>query len=205
MIQQKFRASSTNSTEDDISKGFYLYFLNTGVLDNLIVEADFTPATRSTSDVGMAFVSINSETINNLFREWLKSQPIADFLDVSKNISSIYSCKYVTGERIKLINDKFNTKLPKDLTKSFLTRASNLLQKFAVDYGKSHPNHKQINGKPATVEDWLRRALEMDDYVRWDSLRKIRILYKKYSIKEPLDEVVAELLKLAQIHEVMNA
>jgi hypothetical protein len=224
----EYGTSNAASPEDNILRGLFTFFLNTGAFDDRMAAAKLAPESARTDHVGTAFIKAHPE-VKNEFLAWAASDDLADYLLSSKSVLEAFRDRFrnkgymspfdaIVGTRFKQITGFDRKRMPKDLKKSFYTKASNRLTKFAAEWGtaKFRVNAQVIqdsfqqfqSGHFPDVEEWLRFALSKKGQKSWiqsDSLREIRNLYVRYMKLEPVDDVVKELLKQAVVVGVMQA
>jgi len=246
----EYVTSFAATPEENILRGLFTYFLNTGAFDARMKEAKLSPDSARTDHVGAAFIEAHPEVMNE-FLAWAKSDDLADFLLSSEKLNafrdgrvSVYMSPFgaIAGTRFKKITDFVRKRLPKDLKKSFYTKVSNLLMKFVAEWSTAEfknnarrtlhyyrqadseelphddsdqeddsddddsDDEEDSDGNIPDVEEWLQYALsEAEDGPIYLSknLVEIRNLYVSYMKLEPLNDVVAELMKQAMVAQAM--
>jgi hypothetical protein len=226
-VKIEYGTSNAASPEDNILRGLFTYFLNTGAFDDRMAAAKLSPESARTDHVGTAFIKAHPE-VKNEFLAWAASDDLADYL-LSNSVLDACRARFrdkgymspfdaIAGTRFKQITGFDRKRMPKDLKKSFYTKASNRLTKFAAEWGTSQfrANAQVIQdalallnkGPFPDVEEWLRFALSKKGQKSWiqsENLREIRNLYVRYMKLEPVDDVVKELMKQAVVVSVMQS
>lgn len=223
----EYGTSNAASPEDNILRGLFTYFLNTGAFDDRMRAAKLAPESARTDHVGTAFLRAHPE-LKKEFLAWAASDDLADYLLSNKSVLDAFRDRFrdkgymspfdnIAGARFKQITGFDRKRMPKDLKKSFYTKASNRLTKFVAEW--SSPGFRPNTPFPGAagagpkggspdVEDWLRFALSKEGQRSWiqsENLREIRNLYVRYMRLEPVGDVVAELMKQAVVAGVMQA
>lgn len=208
-LQQPPHFTENISVGGNLSRLFNSYWLSTGVLDERIKS--FKIRAGSLVKEVTRFLEQNPE-IKNEFETWTKQEPIIVFIGYVITLD-----EGMIGERIRLLTNYDRLRMPKNLKKSFLTKARNRLIKFNAnldDYNKNMKNssHNQSHD----LEGWLRYALETNEqivdhiYGSWavagTCLSEIRNLYHKTMefSEEPIDDIVKQLMDEVSVIEVQS-
>lgn len=228
-LQIEYVMSHAAPPDDNFLRMIFTFFLNTGAFDDRMRKAAQLEAKSANArHMGDAFIRLHQKEILQEFLVWVKTDNLARYImsnqDMAESLVSrfkIAGCcppiDNVFGIRYKEISGFGRARLPKDLKKSFLTKASNRLIKF-VDQLRAYASDevvRQVSGplrgapKNRDPKAWLKFALSekaRDLYIWSTHLRQIRNLYwKTIAANEPLDGVIRELLDLAQVADVMRS
>lgn len=219
----EYWTSRATSPEDNILRGLFTYFLNTGAFDARMVAAKLSPKSARRDHIGASFIDAHPE-IKQEFLAWAASDDLANYLLSNKSVLDTLNGMFrergymllfesILGTRFKQITGFDRKRMPKNLKKSFYMKASNRLTKFIAEWSTAKWADIQVTlgsfpqGHVPDVEEWLRFALSKKGHESWiesKNLREIRNLYTRYMKLEPVDDVVAELLKIAIVAGVMQ-
>lgn len=211
VFQMPCEWTTSGSTDENVVRMAFTCFLNLGTFDQHMHIED-TPKSNDVRIIGLAFTKKHGAALREAFDAWVKTDQLASFMFAEFSIKSQMAdhsqenpfpklVETIVGTRFKEVTGLNRKLLPKDLKKSFLTKASNRLRKFAtVDYNDPH-----YPWKDRSIEEWLRIALVGTEGYLWSSsLREIRNLYHKFGEHESLDELIPELMNQAQVLDVMT-
>lgn len=223
--------------EDNILRIMYTFFLNSGLFDDRMLAVDINelkPLSKRVDHIGHAFLLRHKHEFKSEFKWWVDSDDLATFMFDDKSASLFklninnkdQSCHRsahdersseplvtVLGTRYKVLHGLDRVKLPKDVRKSFYTKASNRLYKFVAELNdpkNAHIHniqHLPMDGQKATASIWLNYIFSKDgkDAYLWSkNLREIRNLFWKLKINKN-DEIVKMLLDLATTADVMTS
>ena len=228
-IQIEYGLSNADSPENNLLRAVFTCFLNTGALDQLMCEADLKPKSARSDHVGYAFMIPNMEEIRNRFLAWVKGEPLARFIMDNDHTRDRFMERFpkivpaahsywsspvdaILGTRFKEVTGFNRARMPKDLKKSFYVKASNRLMKLTAEFEKTGAKWLRDAGSgkytTPTLDQWLRLALSSPEktvYLPSRHLREIRDLFIKTMRHEPdpVDDIVQELVKQAQVAGVM--
>ncbi len=225
-----FNTASSDTPDGNILRGLFTCFLNTGVFDQRIAAARVQAKSKRSDHIGEWLVAELREPLRDEFLAWVESNPVAEFM-FTKYAREMFARHFkktkdpwegnsaldtILGEKYKLLTNYARTSLPRDLKKSFYTKAFNRLVKFCEEYRsldaeqgwgvRSIHDGNQWVEKP--IEWWLRLALKpkhtaADQTIGSENLRQIRQLYLKMMKHEDLEDVVQELKQQAVVAGVM--
>jgi hypothetical protein len=143
----EYLMSNAVSGEENLLRGLFTYFLNTGVFDKRIRAAKLEPKSKRDDHIGRAFIVLYLDEINREFVGWVGSEDLAGFL-FTDSVKSAFNHilkkridRYdnyhpfdtILGIRIKEVTGLSRKSLPKDLKKSFYTKVYNRLVKFIAE------------------------------------------------------------------------
>jgi hypothetical protein len=169
------------------------------------------------------------EPIRVGFLEWIMTDPLASFMTTDsvrkrihafgtkEDVDHLGPCSYepfdtIAGTRFKVVSDIDRARLPKDIKKSFHTKARRFVIKFAEQYLKWDWEDSNMTGgdepteiqRKRDVKDWIEFAIKHDSqWVASENLRQIRNLYRRMSAFENLEDVLHDLLQEASVANVM--
>jgi len=232
-VQIECGLSNTDSPENSLLRVMFTCFLNTGALDERMKAAvELKPQSARSDHVGFAFMALHSESIREEFLAWVQQDALARFIMDNDHTRDCIMQRFpeelpgthgywlspvdvILGARFKEITGFDRARMPKDLKKSFYTKAANRLSKMVEEYGKLSPNQKwtlydydkgDYVGTTPSVEEWLRLALsDRNVHLPSKNLREIHHLWLKTMKHEAIDDVVQELMRVAQVVGVMVA
>lgn len=221
-LRIEYGTSNASSPEDNILRGLFTFFLNTGAMDGLMAAASLQPASARTDHVGAAFLKLHGGEFRDGFVEWAESDALASFLLSNKGVKDALRDRFrdlsysttlttIAGTRFKELTGFDRKRMPKDLKKSFYTKAYNRLVKFCEEWRspqfEQRPQASDLTpGERLDVDGWLRLALSKRGKKLWfqsENLREIRNMYWKTMKHEPVEDVVEELLRQAAVAGVM--
>ncbi len=184
-----FYITESRSPSDNILRGFCAFFLNTGRLDPMLLALDGTVEfrTNDTPTVGIAIWRKIRKDVAPMFRDWIVSNPVVEFVcnnkDVHERIRDMLQSneKYQTdplstmvGQRFKDLTDFDRKRMPKDVQKSFETKAHRLIERFIIEYRE--------NPRDFPAHKWFDIAMDPSDsrYLPHTSLRSLHSLLCRY-------------------------
>ena len=215
-LKQEFRITSTFSAEDNVLRILFTFFFNLGTFDQTMRDSKGTIKFESKrkDHIGRAFVAIYSNEIKQEFLQWANLNDLARFIMENHDVRDACIHRFdhahswhepldtIVGERYEKITGLKREKLPRDLKKSFLSKATNLLNKF-IKNGWNNGVPYRGNSLENVIQLILAES-ERNIGIASPSLQKLKNLYWKTIEHETIDDEVDELLKLARVADVME-
>jgi len=196
-VMTEFQFTNTRSPEENVIRSLYAFFLNTECIDDLLKFYDGKFNSAGAADVGLLVWNATKKIVRVKFLEWVQSDSLALFIcsgSTGQAIAERFESKgynenptpepftTMTGQRFKDLTGFERKRMPKDMQKSFETKAFNAIPKFIEEYRKS-PGEARSDDPPkgSSMEEWLDRALDPKDnfYIPYASLRPMHNLLVK--------------------------
>jgi hypothetical protein len=221
--ETEFLITDTRSPEENILRGLFSFFLNTGVADEMLLALDGKLKLRGngTADVELVVWEETRAVLTPKFLDWIMTNPLAEHfcggsvgpMLKEKLKSPEYNTPYspepfnmMVGQRFKDLTDFDRKRMPKDVQKSFETKARNLMNKWFKEYEETPHLSTVDNPKGYSMDAWFEKALDPKarEYLPYKSLRGLHNLVAKYDrIGEDISAALQKLRDEFQVASVM--